>query len=137
MKQVLTLLLFLSFSLLSYAQPDAGEDQIICVGDVTQLNASGGSNYFWTSIPPDPSLSDPNIPNPTVQPATTTMYIVMSREVGNNTIGNSNFDQGNTGFLSEYIYNPVTIWDEGTYAIVTDANTVHPNFNCDEDHTTG
>jgi len=50
---------------------------------------------------------------------------------------NGTFEAGNVGFSSEYIYSPTSIFGEGTYAIVDDANTVHPNFFCDEDHTTG
>ena len=137
MKQGLLFIFFFTIGLFGFAQLDAGEDIVICKGEVAQLNASGGSNYLWTSIPNDPTLSNPYISNPTVQPDTTTTYVVMAREVGNNTIGNGDFEEGNSGFLSDYTYNPTTIWDPGTYAIVDDANTVHPHFSCDEDHTTG
>jgi hypothetical protein len=41
------------------------------------------------------------------------------------------------GFNSEYVNNQVSIVDEGTYAVVNDAHTVHPNFFCNEDHTSG
>ncbi len=51
----------------------AGQDVTICKGDTTQLFASGGSIYTWNN---STGLSDPNINNPYVFPATTTMYVV-------------------------------------------------------------
>ncbi len=137
MKKTFFLLLFLIMYLFGNSQLDAGQDTTICKGEIVQLNATGGSNYHWIAIPPDPTLSNPDIPNPTVQPLTTTMYIVESREVDTNRLLNGSFELGNVDFTSEYIYNPVSIWNPGTYAIVDDANDVHPNFNCDSDHTTG
>ena len=130
---IITVLLSISLS----AQLDAGDDVYICKGDTVQLNATGGSNYYWTSIPPDPSISDPNIPNPTVSPQTTTMYIVTSTDTSENLIPNGDFELGNMEFSSEYTYNPVSIWNPGTYAVVSDAHSVHDNFFCNEDHTSG
>ena len=48
---------------------------------------------------------------------------------------NGDFNDGNTGFITNYTFKPdlvsVTdeLWVEGTYAIVPNANTVHPHFN--------
>ena len=39
--------------------------------------------------------NDPDISNPTVQPDTTTIYIVESREVGINMLLNGSFELGN------------------------------------------
>ncbi len=119
------------------AQVVAGPDQTICDGDTTQLSATGGSNYYWTSQPFDPTISNRYIPDPYVSPDLDTRYVVESREVGGNLILNGNFEAGNNFFTSEYIYNPVSLWDEGTYAVVEDAGSVHPNFSCNHDHTTG
>lgn len=52
---------------------DAGNDVDICLGDTTQLSASGGVNYVWS---PTDSLSDPAINNPLAWPIITTEYIV-------------------------------------------------------------
>lgn len=52
---------------------DAGADVQICIGDSTQLTATGGSTYTWT---PATGLSDPNIANPMAGPSDTTMYFV-------------------------------------------------------------
>ncbi len=52
---------------------DAGMDVQICIGDSTQLNASGGDTYIWS---PTNDLSDPNIANPWASPTDTMMYYV-------------------------------------------------------------
>ena len=62
---------------------DAGSDEVICVGESVQLNAtlSGGrppySSFNWT---PANSLDDPNIANPIASPSTTTEYIVSATD---------------------------------------------------------
>jgi len=137
MRRIVLILTVLLFSLPLAAQLDAGEDQSICKGDTVQLNATGASNFHWTSIPPDPTISNPDISNPTAQPDTTTMYIVTSVDTGVSLVTNGDFELGNVDFTSEYIYNPNSLWNPGTYAIVSDAHTVHPNFFCNEDHTSG
>jgi gliding motility-associated-like protein len=53
--------------------PDAGLDIIVCIGDSTQLNATGGVAYSWS---PSAGLSNPSIPNPVANPTTTTVYTV-------------------------------------------------------------
>ncbi len=45
----------------------------ICFGDSAQLNASGGTNYFWSPVT---GLDDPAISNPKASPPTTTLYSV-------------------------------------------------------------
>ena len=52
---------------------NAGQDADYCLGDSTQLNASGGSIYSWF---PFAGLSDPNISNPVASPQVTTTYII-------------------------------------------------------------
>lgn len=50
---------------------DAGNNVTICIGDSTQLNATGGVNYNWDY---DLSLSDSTIANPYASPSSTTTY---------------------------------------------------------------
>jgi PKD repeat protein len=57
--------------------PSAGSNVVICVGNTTSLNASGGSSYTWT---PAYNITNVTIPNPDVNPASTTQYTV---NVGN------------------------------------------------------
>ena len=52
----------------------AGNNLTICNGDVATLNASGGTIYSWI---PSTSLSNPNIFNPTANPASTISYTVV------------------------------------------------------------
>lgn len=53
---------------------NAGPDVAICIGERTQLSASGGTGYRWY---PTTGLSDPTIPNPIAQPNATTTYSVI------------------------------------------------------------
>ncbi len=50
---------------------------------------------------------------------------------------NGNFSSGNSGFLTNYIYNATSIWNAGTYSVGPNPNSVHPNFGSWGDHTTG
>jgi gliding motility-associated-like protein len=61
-----------------FGQPcNASPDTTICLGDVVQLNAVGGTNYIWS---PATGLNNPNISNPLASPATTTTYFVTASE---------------------------------------------------------
>ena len=53
---------------------NVGADIAICIGDSTQLNATGGSIYLWS---PGNSLTDSTIFNPIAFPIDTTEYIVL------------------------------------------------------------
>ena len=64
-------------------------------------------------------------------------YTVTSSTSGSQNAVNWNFSSGNTGFSTQYLYNPTSIWNEGTYAVGPSANAVHPNFAAWGDHTTG
>lgn len=122
----------------AYCQLVASGDTTICEGGSAQLSATGGGvSYFWTSFPTDPSLLIPQQQSPIVSPQVTTMYVVQSNIATGNLILNGSFELGVMGFNSEYVNNQVSIVDEGTYAVVNDAHTVHPNFYCNEDHTSG
>lgn len=48
-------------------------DTGICIGQSVQLNAAGGTNYLWT---PDTFINNNQIPNPIVNPDSTTRYLV-------------------------------------------------------------
>lgn len=139
---LLTLLSIIFIS--SYAQISAGDNQTICVDDITTLQGSGPTNYTyeWSSLPNDPTISDPTSLTPTIQPLTTTIYTLEGRDVSfQNLVVNGSFETGNnSGFTSSYIYMSGpngSIYNEGTYAITNDASNNHPNFNCYEDHTSG
>jgi hypothetical protein len=123
---------------ISSGQLIAYGDTTICKGGSAQLSATGGgASYFWTSYPTDFSLLIPQQQNPVVSPQVSTMYVVQSNIATGNLILNGAFELGVMGFNSEYVNNQVSIVEEGTYAVVNDAHTVHPNFFCNQDHTTG
>jgi gliding motility-associated-like protein len=52
---------------------DAGPDVTLCWGNSTQMNASGGTKYFWS---PGKGLSDSTIANPIANPKSTITYTV-------------------------------------------------------------
>jgi len=54
---------------------DAGANQLICLGDTIQLNATGATNYIWI---PSTNISDSSVADPFVYPSTPTYYYVVS-----------------------------------------------------------
>jgi gliding motility-associated-like protein len=51
----------------------AFKDTLICRGDQVPLQASGQGSFSWTPLT---NISNPNVPDPTVDPPSTTKYIV-------------------------------------------------------------
>lgn len=98
------------------------------------VTVTGGSTYTWS---PAIGLSCTTCPNPTVYVDSARTYAVTSTTSGSQNAVNWNFSSGNTGFSTQYIYNPTSIWNEGTYAVGPNPNAVHPNFASWGDHTTG
>ena len=113
---------------------DAGSDVTICQGDSTQLNASGGLIYTWT---PTTGLSNPNIANPIAKPTQTTTYYVSAQSQGPNLIYNGNFELGNLGFTSNYIYTPPPNLTENEYWVSTNAQAWNGGMAVCGDHTSG
>lgn len=127
------------------AQVNAGPDSTICKGVSIQLQGTGqtGYSYLWTSTPPDPSISNPNILTPTVQPSTTTIYTLEGTIMSTtNLVDNGDFEQGNTGFTSDYDYcdQPNCLYSSppyGEYGIGNNPNYFHTGFPSCGDHTSG
>ena len=78
-------------------------DTLICLGESVQLFSSGGDfESLWDA---DATLSATNISNPIASPTATTTYYVHNKvRVGENLVENGDFEQGNVGFSSDYIY---------------------------------
>lgn len=120
----------------------AGANDTICLGQTSQLSASGGIYYSWQ---PSSAISGSAIiSNPTALPTTTTDYIVTAKAPVADEIVNGNFSAGNSGFVSEYNFfttypgGPGTM-GEGSYAITNcpgDANSSWWACN-GQDHTGG
>jgi len=54
---------------------NAGVDTFVCVGDSTQLNATGGNSYLWETTT---NIDNPNNATPFVFPTQNTQYIVQA-----------------------------------------------------------
>ncbi len=77
-----------SVAIIVFSNPivNGGSNVAICLGDSTQLNATGGLNYSWSPIT---GLSSALIPNPIATPISTTNYTVTTID-SNNCIGTAN-----------------------------------------------
>ena len=62
-----------NLTFLATPDPNAGDDEELCIFSEVVLNASGGDNYSWS---PQEGLNNPEIPNPTASPEVTTTYVV-------------------------------------------------------------
>lgn len=108
---------------------DLGNDTTFCQGESIVLNPGDFDSYLW----------DNNSTNPTRTVSNPGTYYVEVGVFGDNVISNGDFEQGNTGFTTDYSVGTGGTWGQlsnaGTYAISSSPNLVHNNFmNC-EDHT--
>jgi len=113
---------------------NAGTDKHICLGDSVQLQATGSLFYSWT---PTNTLNNSNISNPIANPTTTTTYIVSGFDFGGNLVFNGDFENGNVGFTSSYIYDTIPPLAESEYCVIDNPNSQHVNFSPCIDHTPG
>ncbi|MFA9370079.1 MAG: hypothetical protein ACERIH_00005, partial [Labilibaculum antarcticum] len=117
-------------------------DTTICVGESVILEAQTGSYmYNWSTGQLSPTIS--------VSPVVTTTYNlrVFIPDTGTELITNGDFELGNMGFYSEYIYCPdpvlstadhsnnLSLWMEGRYAVDDDPSAYHANFSSCEGQT--
>lgn len=106
-----------------------------CTGDTVFLSATGATNFTWSGMS---SLSCTNCTSPyAIVGNSSDTIIVEGTSSVNMPAVNGDFTNGNTGFSTQYTYNATSIWNEGTYAVGTNPNAVHPNFGTWGDHTTG
>jgi hypothetical protein len=135
MKRILSLLLLSAIVHFSFAQLAASNDTTICRGQAAQLNVTGGTTYTWT---PNTGLTGANTANPVATPNTTTTYVVSSPISNAEMVVNGDFSQGNTGFTSQYTFEPLTNTGSGGYFVGGNANHWNPNMSsaC-TDHTGG
>ncbi len=116
----------------------ASSDTTICKGTKAFLNVTAPYLIFGYQWSPAYGLNAAYYQNPAAMPAVTTTYTVsVSTLIDSNLIINGDFEDGNTGFTSNYIYNPTSVWNEGTYAVTTNPQSVHSNFSPCPDHTSG
>lgn len=144
----LPLFLFLVFCLFSLNRAaaqcpitvDAGPDQYLCAPpQPTQLDGSIGGDYLNFTWSPSSGLSGANTLSPTATVTQNTSYVLTARTVqwDNNLITNGDFEGGNFGFTSDYIYNPGDLVPEGYYDVIPNPQSDHPGFAPCTDHTSG
>lgn len=131
MNKLVLLTFWLSFLLVTQAgiaqincTLDLGNDTVYCGNPITFNAGSGYHSYSWNTGSTNASI---NATSPGI-------YAVTVTSIGQSAVVNGNFQAGNSGFFCSYVYNPVSVWNEGTYAIVNNANLVHSNFH-GLDHT--
>lgn len=111
-----------------------GPDRAICLGDSTQLTASGG--FFGYQWQPATGLSSADSANPMATPTVTTTYRVTTLVQSDDLIANGDFSGGNVGFSSAYTYNS-DLTPAATYYVGANPQTYHSGFSPCPDHTTG
>lgn len=108
-------------------------DTTICNGGSKQLRSNPGFVFCWS---PSTGLDNPQSANPTTTPAQNITYYLNSISLGTNLITNGNFNLGNTGFTSQYIYTPNNS-TEGEYFVGTNPSAWYFAHYACGDHTTG
>ncbi len=134
--QFIKILFFITLPLLlaqpAFSQCDStflGEDKVLCPGETVQLDAGNGAfTYLWNNGSTGQFI--------TVNEAGK-YWCTVEMIDSTNIVNNGFFTAGNIGFQSDYTYNPVSVYVEGTYAVTTNPHIVHPDFSNCGDHTTG
>lgn len=106
-----------------------------CAGDSVTLQAVGSGPFQWTPAARFSCDTCATTRAQVTSPASSVALNMLSS--GSQSAVNGNFSAGNTGFTTQYSFNPTSIWNEGTYAVGPNPNAVHPNFGTWGDHTTG
>jgi len=129
--------MFLYFSNDAYTQCNAitnflGNDVTLCEGQQVVLNVPVGYNFYtWSNGALSPSITITQSEE---------IRLTLS-ELSGNLVINGDFEQGNTGFISEYAPGTGGTWGllstEGQFAISTSPSNVHNNFLFCNDQTSG
>ncbi|MFY7963377.1 MAG: LamG-like jellyroll fold domain-containing protein [Chitinophagaceae bacterium] len=112
------------------------KDTSICSGKSLSLISSNSfTDFCWLSS--DNSLTG-SVVNPMVTPINTTTYTLTTKALGNNLILNGDFEQGNSGFETDYVFNPGTAGAiQGIYTIGNNPKNWLSAFAACTDHTPG
>ncbi|MBI3138997.1 MAG: hypothetical protein HYZ15_10460 [Sphingobacteriales bacterium] len=109
-------------------------DTTICSGSSKQLRSNPGFQFCWF---PATGLDNPASANPVSSVTQNTTYYLNSYTTGTNLITNGNFSAGNTGFTSEYLYNPASGFNPGVYTVTSNLQAWHPSMPACGDHSSG
>ncbi|HCL06520.1 MAG TPA: hypothetical protein DHW64_11415 [Chitinophagaceae bacterium] len=103
---------------------NAGENKNICPAGSTLIGANSSSvhfNYSWT---PSTGLSSSTIAQPTASPSQTTTY-TLTVTPKNNLLDNGDFENGNSGFGTDYTYD-ITNNNYQRYEIANNPINIYP-----------
>ncbi len=135
LKNWLILVLFLTKSTLAQVCTfnfSLGPDTNICIGtpiNLTLAAPAGTAPYLW----------DNGTTGITRQVTNFGTYFCQASQLGNDVVVNGNFDNGNSGFTSDYIVGTGGTWgpisNPGTYLVTTNSTTAHSNFQSFPDHS--
>lgn len=115
---------------------DAGPDQTVCgLGNTAQLNGNVIGNFESFQWSPAAGLSNPNSLSP-IANLTGTYTLTATGTSNINLITNGDFEQGVSGFTSDYDASPIPILN-GTYTTVISPSLVVNTFPPCDDHTFG
>jgi gliding motility-associated-like protein len=119
---------------------NAGDDVYRCTPPTpAQLNGDISGDYLSFNWTPSAGMIGGNTLTPTVTVSQTTSYVlrVVAADFSNNLIDNGDFENGNSGFTSDYTYNPGDLVPEGVYDVIDNPQNDHPGFSPCDDHTSG
>jgi gliding motility-associated-like protein len=109
-------------------------DTVVCYGSSKQLKIAPGSlSFCWT---PSTYLDNAALANPTSTPQGNITYYLNEEVTGNNLILNGDFNNGNTGFTSQYNF-AVTNITEGEYFVGVSPTAWNASLSNCGDHTSG
>lgn len=110
-------------------------DTTVCKGTSFQLESKKAFSYSWY---PKKGLSDSAIQNPLITIDTARTYYLTSSILSDNLVQNGDFEKGNAGFTSQYVYcnSYYCLFPEGYYAVGSNPTYFQVGF-FGHDHTTG
>lgn len=143
-KIVLSILILSNVSIRLCAQcpitVNAGPDKLVCnSGLMVTLDGSIGGDYLGFRWTPTNGLSNANTLTPSTTVSGMLSYVLSAGALdpaAPNLVNNPGFENGNTGFTSNYAYNPLPI-SPGLYTLTTSPSLVLSSFPPCDDHTYG
>jgi gliding motility-associated-like protein len=108
-------------------------DTTICFGATKQLRTQPVLSFCWL---PTTYLNNPLLPNPVTSATAPITYYFTAEVPGNNIITNGDFNNGNTGFTSDYNYAASNI-TEGEYFVGANPQAWNASLSNCTDHTSG
>lgn len=109
---------------------DVPDDLTICQPGFVALDGNIYGDYYGFEWIGSNGYYNNTTLNPVVQVNQNTTFTLKAYgDPKVNLIDNGDFESGNFGFTTQYAYNPVTLWGEGTYTITSNPNSVHTGFS--------